>query len=241
MKVFVISLKDSCERRQSISTTFAKEGIKFEFFDAVVGNEINRNDNSQIWDKDEFVIQNNLLSKTKIIGKLNSGELGCALSHLKLYEKIISEKLKGALICEDDLIPECNIVVLIKEILKIKPDAQLIHPCTIPKVGLRQGIFNKKYSINLNNKTYVCYRAGIPCFDWFLNRRRRISNTTCYYISNSGAERLLDIGFPVRMEADRLTGMVAFNKLKIYLVDPPAGHWLRVPSLIGSDRHQHAI
>lgn len=241
MKVYVISLRSSVERRRHIRNSFGSLGIDFEFFDAVEGKEIDRSADSRVYKGESFILKNNIFSKTTVVGKLNDGELGCSLSHLTLYEKIIQENLAGAIICEDDLVPKCNFVELIIKILEQCKDVHLIHPCTHPYQGLRQGWFNKKISVFMGGNRYQSFRAGIPGFDWFFNRRRRISNTSCYYISNSGAQRLLDIGYPVRMEADRLTGMVAYNHLKVLLVDPLIGGWLRIKSDIGPDRHQRAV
>lgn len=241
MKVYVISLRSSVDRRQHIKNSFGKLGIEFEFFDAIDGKQINRNSDDRVYKGETFILKNNFFSKTTVVGKLNDGELGCSLSHLLLYEKIVKENLTGAIICEDDLVSKCNFIELINKILQQCKDAQLIHPCTHPYQGLRQGWFNKKRSVFVDGVKYQYFRAGIPGLDWFFNRRRRVSNTSCYYISRTGAKRLLDIGYPVRMEADRLTGMVAYNHLKIYLIDPLIGGWLKIKSDIGSDRHQRAL
>ena len=34
---------------------------------------------------------------------MNKGEIGCALSHINLYKKIVSDKLSYAIILEDDV------------------------------------------------------------------------------------------------------------------------------------------
>lgn len=241
MRVFLVSLQSSLNRKKRVEPGYIQHGIRFEYFNAVVGADVDRENDSRIFNGEEFELVNNCVSKVQIKGKLTDGELGCALSHLKIYEKIVRDSPEGAIICEDDVLPQCNFVDLVDRILVKQPDAQLIHLGTVLERGLRQGWFNPVHSVDFNEQKYHYIRAGIPGFDWFFNRRRRISNTACYYISHSGAERLLKLGYPVRMEADRLTGMVAYNKLKIYIVVKQVAQWQNdMESDIGGGRHQKA-
>lgn len=240
MRVFVISLKQAQERRTSIVALFSKYGIEFEFIDAFWGKSLDRENDERLFNEESFELRNNCLSKTTVRGKLTDGEMGCALSHLTAYQKIVGECPEGAIICEDDLIPNCNFIRVIEAVLKKEPDAEMIHPCTIPHEGLRQGWLNPKHKFTVDGREYTYYRAGIPGFDWLLNRRRRIANAACIYFSKKAAQRLIDIGFPARMEADRLTGMVAYNKLKVYLLAPRIGTHQTVDSTIGDGRHQKA-
>lgn len=242
MRVFLISLESSLNRRKRVEPGYIQHKINFDYFNAVVGSKIDRENDPLIFNGEDFELVNNCLSKVQIKGKLTDGELGCSLSHLKIYEKIVNECPEGAIICEDDILPTCNFVELVNKILELRPDAQLIHLGTVLERGLRQGFFNPKHSVNVEDQQYPFVRAGIPGLDWFFNRRRRISNTACYYISHSGAERLINLGYPVRMEADRLTGMVAYNKLKIYIVLKQAALWQNdMDSDIGDGRHQKAF
>ncbi len=243
MQVFVISLKDAAERQQSIKQNFAKWSIEYELVDAVRGSIIDREKDPRVFNGDSYTLQNNFLSKVTMVGRLNDGEVGCSLSHLKVYEEICKRQLPNAIVCEDDFVPNCDFVKVIESFVNIHPAAQFIHPCTHFHHGVRQGFFNARYKVLIDDKQYKFVRAGIPHLDWFFNRRRRISNTTCYYISRDAAEHLLKIGYPVRMEADRLTGMLAFNKLKSYIVTPVLGDILPGKSYIGeaSARHQKAI
>lgn len=238
MQVFVISLKQAQERRKTIVESFSKYGIKFEFIEAFWGKSLDRANDGRLYNQEGFELRNNCLSKTTVCGKLTDGETGCALSHLTTYQKIVTECPEGAIVCEDDLIPNCNFVKVVGAILKQVPDAEMIHLCTIPHEGLQQGWFNPKHEVNVDGCDYMYYRAGIPRFDWLLNRRRRIANTACIYLSKKAAQRLVDIGFPVRMESDRLTGMVAYNKLRIFLVNPRIGTHQAAQSMIGDGRHQ---
>ncbi|MBM7456316.1 glycosyl transferase family 25 [Oceanisphaera litoralis] len=94
MPIFVISLKESIERRKYIEDVLPDKGIKFEFFDAVNG-------------KDQF---SSLLKKYDLTKRLwltsgkmpSKGEAGCYASHYQLWEKCI-ELDTPIIIMEDDV------------------------------------------------------------------------------------------------------------------------------------------
>ncbi|WP_274584199.1 glycosyltransferase family 25 protein [Neisseria leonii] len=89
MKNYVISLTGSHERRQHICDEFGKQGIAFEFFDAVTPSQVP------------------LLAKQfglDIQGvNLTAGELACLLSHLSLWQYCIDNHLEHIAIFEDDI------------------------------------------------------------------------------------------------------------------------------------------
>ncbi|UNU73143.1 glycosyltransferase family 25 protein [Moraxella nasovis] len=89
MKNYVISLTNACDRRNHISREFGKQGIDFEFFDAITPSQIN-----------EISIKFGIdLNKTD----LSSGEIGCLLSHLCLWQKAIDNNWDNITIFEDDV------------------------------------------------------------------------------------------------------------------------------------------
>jgi glycosyl transferase, family 25 len=94
MLIFVISLKESIERRKYMEKTLFDKRINFEFFDAVNG-------------KDQFpsLLQKYDLTKRLWLtsGKMPSkGEAGCYASHYRLWEKCI-ELNTPIIIMEDDV------------------------------------------------------------------------------------------------------------------------------------------
>jgi GR25 family glycosyltransferase involved in LPS biosynthesis len=95
---YVIHLKDSSpERKENILMNQKILGKKINIFDAVNGKEVDLN-NLQIFDKN---INFNF-------DYYSVGEVGCYLSHLMLYKKIMESKKKYTVIFEDDFIIENN-------------------------------------------------------------------------------------------------------------------------------------
>lgn len=78
------------------------QNLNYEIIEAVNGKDMNNND---------FIINKNFFTPyDKSILKL--GEVGCSLSHLKIWKKIVHENLDKVIILEDDLesIPDFNIL-----------------------------------------------------------------------------------------------------------------------------------
>lgn len=219
IKTFAISLESAADRRAHLVEGLSKFNIDFELFPAVLGSAVDRS-SAEIYDEDQYEIRNNCFSKTTIKGKLNDGELGCALSHLRVYQKILDAGLPGAIVLEDDFIAYNNFPQVFAAILEQIPQADIINAFATRRKGLRNFWFRRERQVTMDCKNFTFFRAGIPGLDWLLNRRRRVDSCRCYYISSRACRRLIDLGYPVRMEADRLTGMAAYNKLKIYMVEP---------------------
>lgn len=88
-KTYVISLKNESLRRQNIQNQLNELSINFKFFDAI---DL-RNTNDKIH-------HNNY--SYNLQRKLTYGEIGCALSHINTYKKILSYNDDWSLIIEDD-------------------------------------------------------------------------------------------------------------------------------------------
>ena len=53
------------------------------------------------------------------------------------------------------------------------------------------------------------------------NSKRCIIYATAYLITLSGAQKLLNYAYPIRMPADYLTGLIQKTKVNAYGVEPP--------------------
>lgn len=89
MRNFVISLKNNNEKRKNhIKSEFAKQGIAFEFFDAVTPDQ-----------NEDILLRHDL----KITPPLTKNEIACSLSHFMIWNKIVQEDIHFAAIFEDDI------------------------------------------------------------------------------------------------------------------------------------------
>ena len=90
MDIFVISLKRSQDRRVEFDKNNSKYIGKYTFYDAIDGKTINSNE-----------LNGNIFTKGS--KNYSNGAIGCALSHLQLWEKCISLN-KPIIVMEDDVI-----------------------------------------------------------------------------------------------------------------------------------------
>ncbi|MGL6336111.1 glycosyltransferase family 25 protein [Aeromonas jandaei] len=91
--VFVISLSRSAERREMACKQMKHLGIEFSFFDAIDGRNLTEGDVGLV----------DMVEAKAFSGhELSPGEIGCALSHIKLYEMMVANGIERCVILEDD-------------------------------------------------------------------------------------------------------------------------------------------
>lgn len=102
MKIYVINLKRRSDKKEKMLKQFKDLSINnFEFIEAVDGNDLTKNEFLQVIDYKKM----ELISR-----KLTNAEIGCALSHKIVYEKIINGPEYRSIILEDDVILEKGFV-----------------------------------------------------------------------------------------------------------------------------------
>lgn len=94
--IFVVSLADNLHRRASIKARLDELGLAFEFIDAIDGRNGLPDDIMALVDQDK--------AQREFGRRLALTEIACAMSHRKVYQRIIDEGLGGALVFEDDAI-----------------------------------------------------------------------------------------------------------------------------------------
>ncbi len=97
IKIFVINLKQSKDRRTHVKNTLDPIGLKYEFIDAIDGNNISDLEYQGAQQRSKKFIEK--FSYRKVFSR---NEVGCALSHLKAYEKVVEGNFDYACILEDD-------------------------------------------------------------------------------------------------------------------------------------------
>lgn len=167
----VISDRDNKERRKLVYNEFYKIGIEEpNFTDAIMATRMN--------DKEVYAhtIANTFLSK---------GEVGCALSHKKVYEEFLRTNENSIAIFEDDIkfSDECTIET-IKKIMGI------VNHMTRPAVVvLQKSIYHHKKLHNVKDNLFIYSARNLFC-------------THGYIINRAGAESILKVQSPIRFEID---------------------------------------
>jgi glycosyl transferase family 25 len=180
VKIFIISLHNS-ERRKSITSQMKRLNLSFEYFDAVNGKQLSSSEITEYCDSN--AIKNNPRW-------LNRGAIGCALSHLFLYQKMIKENVEKAIVLEDDMLVNhdfLNIYNFLKDKRTTEEVIQLYYR------ALNEIKFSDVNSIPINSK----FKIHEP---YSLND---IPITTgCYYITKDACVKLVKVIKPIKVTAD---------------------------------------
>ncbi|PHM51032.1 glycosyltransferase family 25 protein [Xenorhabdus sp. KK7.4] len=192
MKIFVINLKKDINRRESIQQQADELDLQINFIDAINGKDLSENE-----------IKN--LSQDFYSNGMTLGELGCSLSHISIYHKMINENIPLALILEDDA----------------KLNKRLKHVYTLISN------YNKK---NRNKPIVYLLSKTNEYIDTF---KIKLSDTYAlvnvidadfaygYMINNLSAKRLLNFLQPVWIEADKWRFLQERGIVKIKGLIPP--------------------
>ena len=109
-KIFIINLEKRVEKKKKmISRTKNLLQFNIEIFKGIDGSNIDKS----FLDRENIKIRSNWKNPyTKNV--ITKGEIGCALSHIKIWETIIERNYKYTLIIEDDIVFENNFVEKVK-------------------------------------------------------------------------------------------------------------------------------
>ena len=172
--VFVISLPDCVDRRESIRNGLDNLQIPFEFVDAVDGR--NGLDPSHEPDVDR--------PGTKRMGlTLSDAEFACALSHIHIYRRIDRDNIDWALVLEDDAFPTLDLKTFIKERHYADADLTQLHS------------FSTRVSRMGQKHLFDSYRS-------YLRTKFKSQSAAGYVISNHAARHILEYGLPITQPAD---------------------------------------
>lgn len=200
--IFVISLKNS-PRRNAISQRLDALNLKFTFIDAINGTTLSQAALNNI----DYTFYSERFDVHK---PLTRGEIGCAMSHLSIYQIMCNEKIEKAIILEDDAIVSQEFEHIVLDSLKKVP-----KKCDILfyEHGKAKSYFFKRNLIEGYRLAH--YKSPSK------NSKRAINRTTAYLITQEAAKKLLKLAYPIRMPADYLTGALQLNGLNAYGVEPP--------------------
>tara|TARA_B100001121_G_C18519989_1_gene540854 strand:- start:97 stop:846 length:750 start_codon:yes stop_codon:yes gene_type:complete len=160
-KTFVINLDSRKDRLKSIDKDLKKIKLEYERFPACDGKKLDKysNDISKYFDKNN---------------KLTPGQIGCSLSHIKIWEKAIKDNNKYTLVLEDDAIIPPNFWKKINNLL-------LELPLNYNMILL--GCCSCEGEV-INNKNYILKGSKNPNSNWC---------TTAYIINHNFCKKLINI------------------------------------------------
>lgn len=219
--VFAINMEHQTERRKHVLSECSKVGLNPIFIKAEDGKKLTCSDIKKHTNQEKAI---------QTIGReLSKSEIGCALSHKKIYNKIVDESIECALIIEDDIMLKDDFVKIIDSIKHIKFYWELIL------LG--------HYSFHNYNK------VPSPTSFW---GRKQIKKSICfarlcnygygahgYLVNTVGCKKLLNATDKLYMPIDHYTSSQKF--IDVYALEPVAIDICDLESSIEGDRKESTL
>ena len=194
-KIFIVNLKKDKKRREHIISELKKQKLdNYEIIDAINGHEF-----------DEKEIKKNTFKNKKNLNpwntKISPSQIGCALSHIKIYKKFIKTDYDFALVLEDDaiFIEKFNKNLIDFIIDNFKYRKQIILLSEIKEFYSKP--INKIEKYELVDVTNAFF-------------------THSYFISKSAAQSIISFNYPVKTIADNFVLFKLYCGIKINGINP---------------------
>lgn len=189
MNIYVINLAKNTERMASMDAQLKALGLEYERIEAVYGKALSKAER-----KAQFAAFRSYCASGY---RLYDGEIGCALSHIAIYRKMVAENVSMALVLEDDVVLDGGLKNRVEEIAKFADVAK-------PQVFLLSA-----HGVKDVDKKGVERIRGGTCTDG-------------YVITMLAAKIVVNANFPVVTVADRWSRWEKRYCLEMYRVWPIA-------------------
>lgn len=189
--ILLLNLKRDQNRRLFMQEQLHALNVDYEIVEGIDGRQLSEKDLSSY---SQWAAINSCGRK------LSGGEIGCALSHAKIWEKVVKEGMEEALVLEDDVKLSPSILKVLENKSKFPSDYEFINFLTdAPQIPFGPFIFD-------------IYRAA---------QHKGYANRSCVYlITRTGAEKLLSKAYPLRWATDGLMGRTEITGLISYGLYP---------------------
>lgn len=238
LPIFIVNLERRTDRKRLIESRLANLGIKnYEIIKAVDGKELPE-DISDFYNKQASI---------KLHRQLTLTEIACALSHIQIAKKIIEQELEYAIILEDD----AELTLDFKNFLanfNLKPN--LFEFLILGSFSSNQFFNNKTKTIispyALTEKESITYLDKVELNIGNISAHKAyypsqkldyVHGTHAYVISYAGAKKLIELNFPVVVEADNIWNYY-IDKCNILFTNPILVHRQHEDSDIRDERNQ---
>lgn len=194
-KIYLISLKKDENRRQRLKKLF-KNYDDFIVIDAISSKEMST-----------IKYYESLIKSYKKAKRIISpAELGCSLSHMRVYEEFLKNDSDYALIFEDDVIgDEIGIKKAFESIKALKNDNFVII------LGGEQGVlsFDKAFGKKINDNLIKISKYSLA----------DVARTVCYIVSKTSAKKILEYQKNALCIADEWEKLLGENDIECYYSD----------------------
>jgi glycosyl transferase family 25 len=199
--IWVLYLERERARLQHMQVHLKELGVQFRIIEGIDGKTLTP-ENLKGYSK--------RLAVADYGRELYQGELGCAFSHIYMWELMIKEQLDAVLILEDDVRISRSLINILANLDKLPEDYEHINFST------------KTAQIPFGNFITDIYRAS--------NHHERPYSAGAYLLTRKGAQKLLKLVFPLYMPIDNY---ISFANIKSYGIYPKVAIHPEIQSTIG--------
>lgn len=193
--IFVVNLKKDVERRRQVEGELKKINAEFVMTEAVCGKEISLEELKKHYDKEKAESYRT---------SLTLGEVGCSLSHISIYDKIIAEGISYALILEDDATLSPDVMPVIDSLTKaISPERSAVVLLT------HVNRYTKRKSIPLTASHFLVSPIS-----------RHVWRAHGYFVTLTAARRMKEFLYPVWAQADDWRLLEKKDVISLHAVAP---------------------
>ncbi|KXB31531.1 hypothetical protein AT959_07700 [Dechloromonas denitrificans] len=174
-KIVIINLLRSKERRERVIKHLETLGLMGEVFSAIDGRQLPEDEIAAVYNAER--------AKTTEWGELTRGEIGCALSHRAIWQKLIDSHDAGWLIIEDDAVLPTDLPIWLQRLSELARNGDVIP---LVKTSPTPYFFRK---VKLDSR-------------WLVYPNQSFIAATAYYITPLAARRLLEASTPIWFPID---------------------------------------
>ncbi|MBN1439009.1 MAG: glycosyltransferase family 25 protein [Anaerolineales bacterium] len=191
LPIWVLNLKKDAQRLEFMTKQLRALRLPFTVVEAVDGASLSPEDWRQ-YSKERAL----KFSKRELV----PGEIGCALSHARMWERIVRENLPEALIFEDDVWIGKALADILARRRRLPEDWELVNFSTdAPQEPFGEFITD-------------IYRAS--------RHKQLPDRASAYLLKREGAKKLLDHAYPIGHTADGLTWRTDITGVVSYGIYP---------------------
>lgn len=194
MKIFVINLPENSARLEAMNRQLQSMDLAYEILPAVRGKSLTPEERRRDYDEKRCF---------HTFGQqLGAGLLGCALSHIAIYRKVVEENILHALVLEDDAWLNPNLPQLLNAIEKQFSADQ-------------SSIILLSWAISVK-QPYRRLWAG-----YGLQPVRSAQCTHAYVVTRAAGKALLEALYPVHAVPDCWDWIIKHGVAEVLAVTPP--------------------
>lgn len=199
--VWIINLKRDTEKLVFMQTQMQRLGVDYRVIEAIDGRSLG---------EDQMAPYSKKISVRDFGRELTAGEIGCALTHIRIWNLMVEEGLDEVLILEDDVHIGIGLIEVLKHRDRLPKDYQQIN-----------------FSTRAKQRPFGCiisdiYRAS--------NHQETPYSAEAYLINRSGAQKLLELVDPLYMPIDNF---IIITDIVSYSIFPTVAVSSDIPSSIG--------